>query len=277
MSYGATEAVRGIDLEVERGEVFAFLGPNGAGKTTTVEILEGYRKRSGGEVSVLGEDPQRAGREWRERIGIVLQSGRLDPYLTVRESLDLYAGYFRNPRPTADVIALIGLEGKADERTGRLSGGQQRRLDVGMALVGDPELLFLDEPTTGFDPSARRQAWDVIAGLRDLGKTVFLTTHYMDEAQRLADRVTIIAAGQIVARGTPEDLGERQSAETTIRYRSNGSETVLQTTTPVRTLHELTAKALAGGEQLEGLEVTRPSLEDVYLELTAEAADGAPE
>ena len=272
MSYGSTEAVRGIDLDVHRGEIFAFLGPNGAGKTTTVEILEGYRKRSGGEVTVLGEDPERAGREWRERIGIVLQSGRLDPYLTVRESLDLYAGYFRNPRPSEDVIALIGLEGKTDERTGRLSGGQQRRLDVGMALIGDPELLFLDEPTTGFDPSARRQAWDVIAGLRDLGKTVFLTTHYMDEAQRLADRVTIIAAGQIVARGTPQDLGERESGETTIRYRSGGREVVMQTTTPVQALHELTAKALADGEQLEGLEVTRPSLEDVYLELTAEAA-----
>jgi len=269
MSYGQVEAVRGIDLEVERGEIFAFLGPNGAGKTTTVEILEGYRKRSGGEVSVLGEDPERAGRGWREQIGIVLQSGRLDPYLTVRESLDLYAGYFRKPRSTEDVIALIGLEGKADERASRLSGGQQRRLDVGMALIGDPELLFLDEPTTGFDPSARRQAWDVIAGLRDLGKTVFLTTHYMDEAQRLADRVTIIAAGEIVARGTPEDLGEREHGETTIRYRSNGREVVLQTQTPVQTLHELTEKALAQGEALEGLEVTRPSLEDVYLELTA--------
>ncbi|HEY6145975.1 MAG TPA: ABC transporter ATP-binding protein [Solirubrobacterales bacterium] len=275
MSYGSTEAVRGIDLDVHRGEVFAFLGPNGAGKTTTVEILEGYRRRTGGEVEVLGEDPQRAGREWRERIGIVLQSGRLDPYLTVRESLDLYAGYFRAPLPTADVIGLIGLEGKADERTSRLSGGQQRRLDVGMALVGDPELLFLDEPTTGFDPSARRQAWDVIAGLRDLGKTVFLTTHYMDEAQRLADRVTIIAAGRIVARGTPQDLGERESAETTIRYRSDGQEVVVRTGTPVQTLHELTAAALAGGEPLEGLEVTRPSLEDVYLELTAESAEGS--
>ena len=271
-SYGETEAVRGIDLEVNRGEVFAFLGPNGAGKTTTVEILEGYRRRSGGEVTVLGEDPERAGRDWRERIGIVLQSGRLDPYLTVRESLDLYAGYFRSPRPTEDVIALIGLEDKAGERTGRLSGGQQRRLDVGMALVGDPDLLFLDEPTTGFDPSARRQAWDVIAGLRDLGKTVFLTTHYMDEAQRLADRVTIIAGGRVVARGTPEDLGERESGETTIRYRAQGQEVVLQAADPVRALHELTGAALARGEALEGLEVTRPSLEDVYLELT-DAAD----
>jgi ABC-2 type transport system ATP-binding protein len=271
MSYGSTEAVRGIDLEVGRGEVFAFLGPNGAGKTTTVEILEGYRRRTGGEVSVLGEDPARAGRDWRERIGIVLQSGRLDPYLTVRESLDLYAGYFRKPRPTEDVIALIGLEGKADERASRLSGGQQRRLDVGMALVGDPELLFLDEPTTGFDPSARRQAWDVIAGLRDLGKTVFLTTHYMDEAQRLADRVTIIAAGHIVARGTPADLGDRAGGETTIRYRAGGREVSVQTDQPVKALNELTGKALADGEELEGLEVTRPSLEDVYLELTAAA------
>jgi ABC-2 type transport system ATP-binding protein len=275
MSYGSTEAVRGIDLEVNRGEVFAFLGPNGAGKTTTVEILEGYRRRTGGEVAVLGEDPERAGREWRERIGIVLQSGRLDPYLTVRESLDLYAGYFRTPRPTEDVIALIGLEGKSDERASRLSGGQQRRLDVGMALIGDPELLFLDEPTTGFDPSARRQAWDVIAGLRDLGKTVFLTTHYMDEAQRLADRVTIIAAGRIVARGTPADLGNRAGGETTIRYRAGGREVSLQTNEPVKALNELTGRALAEGENLEGLEVTRPSLEDVYLELTDAAEASA--
>jgi ABC-2 type transport system ATP-binding protein len=272
-SYGEFEAVRGIDLEVQPGEVFAFLGPNGAGKTTTVEILEGYRKRSGGEVTVLGEDPEHADREWRERIGIVLQSCRLDPYLTVRESLGLFAGYYRAPRPIDEVIELVGLEGKADERASRLSGGQQRRLDVGMALIGDPELLFLDEPTTGFDPSARRQAWDVIAGLRDLGKTVFLTTHYMDEAQRLADRVTIIARGEIVAAGTPEDLGDRDHQPTTITYRLGGEEVSAQTTTPVETLHELTGRALREGMDLEGLEVRRPTLEDVYLELTEREGD----
>jgi ABC-2 type transport system ATP-binding protein len=269
MAYGENEAVRGIDLEVARGEILAFLGPNGAGKTSTVEILEGYRKRTGGEVSVLGEDPEKAGRAWRDRIGIVLQSNSLDPYLTVRESLELYAGYFTHPRSVEETIGLVGLEEKADERARKLSGGQQRRLDVGMALVGDPELLFLDEPTTGFDPSARRQFWDVIAGLRDLGKTVFLTTHYMDEAQRLADRVTIIAGGQIVAEGTPEDLGERDKATTTIRYRDAGGEEVsIETLDPVRELNRLTAAAMERGEDLDGLEVTRPSLEDVYLDLT---------
>jgi ABC-2 type transport system ATP-binding protein len=267
-SYGALEAVRGIDLEVRPGEVFALLGPNGAGKTTTVEILEGYRPRGEGEVSVLGEDPGRAGRAWRQRIGIVLQSCRLDPYLTVRESLELFAGYYDAPRPVGEVIDLVGLEGKAEERTGRLSGGQQRRLDVGMALVGDPELLFLDEPTTGFDPQARRQAWEAIAGLRDLGKTILLTTHYMDEAQRLADRLAIIAGGRIVARGTPEDLGDRESQPATISYRLDGEEVTKTTDTPVRTLHELTGWALEQGVELEGLQVTRPSLEDVYLELT---------
>ena len=272
-SYGDFEAVRGVDLDVQPGEVFAFLGPNGAGKTTTVEILEGYRKRSGGEVTVLGLDPQRAGRAWRERIGIVLQSCRLDPYLTVRESLDLFAGYYSRPRPVDEVIGLIGLEGKADARTSGLSGGQQRRLDVGMALIGRPELLFLDEPTTGFDPSARRAAWDVIAGLRDLGVTVFLTTHSMDEAQRLADRVAIISRGEIVARGTPEDLGDRESRPATIAYRGPDGEVSLRTRTPVETLHELTGRALADGTRLEGLEVSRPSLEDIYLELTSEAAE----
>jgi ABC-2 type transport system ATP-binding protein len=270
MRYGQVEAVRGVDLEVRRGEVFAFLGPNGAGKTTTVEILEGYRKRVAGDVTVLGEDPQRAGSAWRERIGIVLQSCRLDPYLTVRESLELYAGYYSAPRPIEETIELVGLAGKADARTGALSGGQQRRLDVGMALIGDPELLFLDEPTTGFDPSARRQAWDAIAGLRELGKTVFLTTHYMDEAQRLADRVTIIAQGEIVARGTPEDLGDRENRPAKITYREDGREVELETTDPVKTLNELTGRALAEGRELEGLEVTRPSLEDVYLELTGQ-------
>ena len=267
-SYGDVEAVRGIEIEVGSGEVFAFLGPNGAGKTTTVEILEGYRGRDAGEVTVLGEDPAEGDRAWRERIGIVLQSCKLEPYLTVRESLELFAGYYDEPRPIEETIELVGLVEKADARAGSLSGGQQRRLDVGMALIGDPDLLFLDEPTTGFDPQARRQAWDLIAGLRDLGKTVFLTTHYMDEAQRLADRVAIIAGGEIVARGAPQDLGDRDAQATTITYSRNGEQVSIETDDPVRALNELTGRALAEGFELEGLEVSRPSLEDIYLTLT---------
>jgi ABC-2 type transport system ATP-binding protein len=287
-SYGGFEAVRGIDLEVRAGEVFAFLGPNGAGKTTTVEILEGYRPRSAGEVSVLGTDPASPNRAWREQIGIVLQECRMVPELTVRETLEQYAGYYREPRPVTETVALVGLEQKADQRVARLSGGQRRRLDVAVALIGDPDLLFLDEPTTGFDPSARRQAWGMIANLRRLGKTVFLTTHYMDEAQRLADRVAIIAAGEIVAEGTPQTLGDRQSGPTQISFRiapesgageppvdgavatADGAWT-LTTHAPAEPLHRLTGWALEHGIELEELEVRRPSLEDVYLQLTGAA------
>jgi ABC-2 type transport system ATP-binding protein len=290
-SYGPLEAVRGIDLEVGRGEVFAFLGPNGAGKTTTVEILEGYRERDAGEVRVLGEDPAEAGLEWRGRIGIVLQECRMQPLLTVRETLDLYAGYYDRPRDVAETIDLVGLGDQADVRAGRLSGGQQRRLDVAVALVGDSELLFLDEPTTGFDPSARRQAWQVIASLRELGKTVFLTTHYMDEAQALADRVAIIADGEIVATGRPDELGGRAEAASRISFAlpesvqpddlppalrpANGDRAAnglveLESEDPIRTLHELTAWALERDVPVHALEVSRPSLEDVYLELTGE-------
>ena len=268
-SYGALEAVRGIDFEVARGEVFGLLGPNGAGKTTTVEILEGYRKRDAGEVEVFETDPATAGGEWRGRIGVVLQSSAMYETLTVAESLRLFAGYYERPRPVDEVVELVGLEEKRDDRVRRLSGGQRRRLDLGLALVGDPELIFLDEPTTGFDPRARRQAWDTIRGLRGLGKTILLTTHYLDEAEQLADRVAVLAQGRIVASGTPAELTGSVPA-TEIRYRENGREVVLETDEPTRVLHDLTAKALAQQRELEGLQVRRPSLEEVYLSLTEE-------
>ncbi len=271
-TYGALEAVRGIDFEVQRGEVFGLLGPNGAGKTTTVEILEGYRKRDGGEVEVLGTDPARAGGDWREQIGVVLQSSAMYETLTPTEMLRLFAGYYREPRPVEEVIELVGLQEKRDERVRRLSGGQRRRLDLGLALVGDPELIFLDEPTTGFDPAARRRAWETIRGLRGLGKTILLTTHYLDEAERLADRVAVLAQGQIVASGAPAEL-TGSVPDTEIRYRENGREVVLETGEPTRVLNELTGRALAEGRELEGLVVRRPSLEEVYLSLTEESQE----
>ena len=271
-SYGALEAVGGIDFEVRRGEVFGLLGPNGAGKTTTVEILEGYRKRDGGEVEVLGTDPARAGGDWREQIGVVLQSSAMYETLTPAEMLRLFAGYYREPRPVDEVIELVGLQEKRNDRVRRLSGGQRRRLDLGLALIGDPELIFLDEPTTGFDPGARRRAWETIRGLRGLGKTVLLTTHYLDEAEQLADRVAVLAHGLIVASGTPAELTGAVPA-TEIRYRENGSEVVLETSEPTRLLNELTGRALAEGRELEGLVVRRPSLEEVYLSLTEEPVE----
>ena len=270
--YGGLEAVAGVDLDVYRGEIFAFLGPNGAGKTTTVEILEGYRKRDAGEVRVLGHDPERPGPEFREQIGVVLQQSELWPLLTVRETHRLFAGYYERPRDVDEVIELVGLADKRDARVKTLSGGQKRRLDLGVALIGDPELVFLDEPTTGFDPAARRAAWEMIRSLRSLGKSVLLTTHYLDEAEQLADRVAVLREGQIVRIGTPREL-TTTDLEVEIRYRRDGEDVLVRTTEPTRVLNELTAAALARGEELERLEVRRPTLEEVYLTLVQDESE----
>ncbi len=291
-AYGSHDALRGVDLLVPYGRICALLGPNGAGKTTTVEILEGFRQRDGGEVTVLGTDPAHAGAEHRARVGIVLQSTGVEPYLSVAETLAMYAGFYPHPREVDEVLALVGLTESRDRRVRQLSGGQQRRLDVGVAIVGDPELLFLDEPTTGFDPSARREAWDVIHGLRALGRTILLTTHYMDEAQHLADRVAVIAGGEIVAEGTPETLGGRDTRAVEVRFscaarteppanlaaRRDGHDGwTLRPTDLTRDLHVLTGWAITAGVELENLRIERPTLEDVYLHLTGASDDGVAE
>ena len=268
-SYGDHEAVGGIEFDVQPGEVFGLLGPNGAGKTTTVEILEGYRPRDSGEVFVLGVDPWQAGAAHRGRIGVVLQHSELPPLLTVREVHRMFAGYYRRPRAIDEVIELVGRGEKTNAQVKTLSGGQKRRLDLGVALVGDPELVFLDEPTTGFDPSARRSAWELVRSLRSLGKTIVLTTHYLDEAQQLADRVAVIRQGRLVGIGTPDEL-IGGTPEVEIRYRENGREVAISTSEPTRLLAELTTAALAQGRELAGLEVRRPTLEDVYLDLVDE-------
>lgn len=282
-SYGQTQALRGIDLQVFKGEVFALLGPNGAGKTTAVEILEGHRQRSAGQVDVLGYDPARNDRGFKQRIGIVLQTTGVESYLTVEETIELFRGYYPRPRSLKEVLEATGLTEQQRTRVRKLSGGQQRRLDVAVGLTGDPELLFLDEPTTGFDPSARRNAWQMIKNLQSLGKTVLLTTHYMDEAEYLADRVAVIVRGEIVAEGTPHEL-IRLDPVSTIEFRLPPGEQILptalpevmkmsdgrfiiQTPTPTRTLFELTSWANELGIELPDLGVSRPSLEDVYLKL----------
>jgi ABC-2 type transport system ATP-binding protein len=275
-AYGNLEAVREVDFSIEEGEVFGLLGPNGAGKTTTVEILEGYRKRDAGEVRVLGHDPERPGPDFRERIGVVLQQSEMWPNLTVRETHAIFAGYYRAPRDVDEVIALVGLREKAGTRVKTLSGGQKRRLDLGIALIGDPDLVFLDEPTTGFDPQARRAAWEMIRSLRSLGKTVLLTTHYLDEAEQLSDSVAVMREGRIVRVGTPAEL-TTTDLQTEIRYRRHGEEVLVRTEEPTRVLAELTSAAVARGEELEGLQVRRPSLEEVYLALTAEEDEAAAE
>src|SRR5437588_7648187 len=275
-SYGEFEAVKGIEFEVRRGEVFGLLGPNGAGKTTTVEILEGYRQRTGGDVTVLGFDPGRRPRELRSRIGIVLQSTGLYRHIRVREALVHFASMYPHPRDVEEVISLTGLRGKEDARTRRLSGGQLRRLDFALALIGDPELIFLDEPTTGFDPAARRNAWETVRSLKALGKTVLLTTHYLEEAQALADRVAIIKDGMILAEGSPSELGVDGGARYRVSYRDAAGELVVhETDDPTLLLHTLTAAAIERGERLEQLTVSRPTLEDVYLELTADLTEPA--
>jgi ABC-2 type transport system ATP-binding protein len=296
-SYGEHEAVRGVDLDVEHGEIFGFLGPNGAGKSTTVEILEGYRPRTAGDVWVLGVDPAKPTRAWRERIGLVLQESELDATLTVHETVSMFASFYSAPRPIDETIELVGLQDKRDALMGSLSGGQRRRADVAVALVGDPDLLFLDEPTTGFDPSARRDAWNMIQGLKELGKTIFLTTHYMDEAQHLADRVAILARGKIVARGRPDELGAGDDHETVIRWHpqtgasieqmrselgvrveASGAMLSCHTSDPQQVLYRLLSWAEREHASLEGLEVLRPTLEDIFLELTGTpaATGGAP-
>jgi ABC-2 type transport system ATP-binding protein len=291
-SYGDEEAVRGIDFDVGAGEIFGFLGPNGAGKSTTIEILEGYRPRSAGDVSVLGVDPGHPTRAWRDRIGLVLQDSELEPTLTVRETVSMFAGYYSAPRPVDETIDLVGLGEKRDARVGSLSGGQRRRADVAIAIVGDPDLLFLDEPTTGFDPSARREAWNMIEGLKSLGKTIFLTTHYMDEAQHLADRVAILARGRIVAEGRPDTLGDA-ARRTVIGFRLpadtdaealgqeagapvhlTGNQATIESEHPQRVLYRLLRWAESQGIELEELTVSRPSLEDVFLSLTGGNAGG---
>jgi ABC-2 type transport system ATP-binding protein len=289
-TYGALRAVDGIDLAIDTGEVFALLGPNGAGKTTAVEIMEGHRERTSGSVTVLGFDPASGGRDFRERIGIVLQESAVEPELTVTEVIDVYGDVFPKRRPTGELIELVGLEAKSTSRVKTLSGGQQRRLELALGLVGDPDLVFLDEPTTGFDPSARRQAWSIVENLASLGKTILLTTHYMDEAQHLADRIAVISAGSIVAEGTPENLGGRQQADATVKFTlpagTSASDLPIQpvsaldgrvvfsTHEPTRLLNELTSWAIEQGVELESLAVERPTLEDVYLQLVGGETDG---